>query len=108
MAMAVDSARHAVQAGFDDKRYTAGWTSAAIAVHSILQMPACLALWLSADGVEPIEVDFQRHVFYWDGDLSLLPHEPANLMVETLQITERAVLHGKGGEILTFSCELSL
>ena len=67
----------------EDPRFTVGWTSAAIAIHSILQIPTPMFLRLGIDGQRPILIDFQHHAFDWDTSLALLPSLPSNVSIET-------------------------
>jgi hypothetical protein len=60
-----------------------GWTGAAIAVHSILQIPAPMFLRLEAVGYPPILVDFARHAFSCAAPLEQFPVHPAHVIVET-------------------------
>ena len=60
-----------------------GWTSAAIAVHSILQMPIPMFLRLEPAGFGPITIDFRHHAFEWGTSLADFPDEPATVLVET-------------------------
>ena len=60
-----------------------GWTSAAIAVHSILQIPIPMFLRLEPAGYGPITIDFRHHAFEWGTSLADFPDEPATVLVET-------------------------
>lgn len=60
-----------------------GWTSAAIAVHSILQIPQPMFLRLEPAGFGPITIDFRHHAFEWGTSLADFPDEPATVLVET-------------------------
>jgi hypothetical protein len=60
-----------------------GWTSAAIAVHSILQIPQPMFLRLEPAGFGPITIDFRHHAFEWGTSLQEFPDEPATVFVET-------------------------
>lgn len=60
-----------------------GWTSAAIAVHSILQIPIPMFLRLEPAGHGPITIDFRHHAFEWGTELRDFPDEPATVLVET-------------------------
>jgi len=66
-----------------DNESPAGWTSAAIAVHSILQIPVPMFLRLQPEGYGPIIIDFRHHAFAWGTSLSSFPSNPATVYVET-------------------------
>jgi hypothetical protein len=74
-----------IPAGLDPVAYEQpiGWTSAAIAVHSILQIPQPMFLRLEPAGFGPITIDFRHHAFEWGTPLSEFPDEPATVLVET-------------------------
>jgi len=60
-----------------------GWTGAAIAVRSILQIPTPLLLRLAPTGVDPLYIDFRYHAFTWTVPLAQFPPDPAVVDVET-------------------------
>jgi hypothetical protein len=60
-----------------------GWTSAAIAICSIMQIPTPMLLRLSPDDLEPIYVDFRFRAFQWGMGMDEFPVDPARVYVET-------------------------
>ena len=66
-----------------DSESPAGWTSAAIAVHSILQIPVPMFLRLQPEGYGPIVIDFRHHAFAWGTSLANFPSAPTTVYVET-------------------------
>jgi hypothetical protein len=60
-----------------------GWTSAAIAICSIMQIPAPMLLRLIPEGFEPIYVDFRFRAFVWPHSIASFPAHPAYVDVET-------------------------
>lgn len=67
----------------DNRPSTSGWTEAAIAVRSIMQIEAPLLLSLQPDGFEPIYVDFRHHAFDWSRPLADFPTTATIVQVET-------------------------
>jgi hypothetical protein len=66
-------------------RSQAGWTTAAIAVHSILQLPFPMYLRLQPDDEGAILVDFGAHAYSWARPVAELPTRPREVLVETEQ-----------------------
>lgn len=69
--------------GLEEYEQPVGWTSAAIAVHSILQIAQPMFLRLEPAGCGPITIDFRHHAFEWGTSLDDFPDEPATVLVET-------------------------
>jgi len=67
----------------EENEQPVGWTSASIAVHSILQMRLPMFLRLEPAGFGPITIDFRHHAFEWGTSLDDFPDEPATVLVET-------------------------
>lgn len=70
--------------------YTVGWTRAAIAVHSMLQIPVPMFLRLEADEHPPLVIDFRHHAFDWAVALTDFPAHPLEVLVETEPTTAEA------------------
>jgi len=77
------SAENAGGIAVADTQSPAGWTSAAIAVHSILQIPVPMFLRLQPEGFGPIVIDFRHHAFVWGTSLASFPSNPQTVYVET-------------------------
>ena len=60
-----------------------GWTSAAIAICSILQFANPMVLRLGFDGHEPLLIDFQHRAYRWATPLENFPSDPGAIQVET-------------------------
>jgi len=69
---------------------TVGWSAAAIAVRSILQISTPLLLRLVPQGHEPIYIDFRHHAFLWPTPISAFPAIPLSVDVETEPVPEGA------------------
>jgi len=80
---AVSSADNAGGVAVADNESPIGWTTAAIAVHSILQISVPMFLRLQPEGYGPIVIDFRHHAFVWATSLANFPAEPATVHVET-------------------------
>jgi hypothetical protein len=61
----------------------AGWTGAAIAVRSILQISTPLLLRLSPSNEEPLYIDFRHHAYTWTVPIARFPASAASVEVET-------------------------
>lgn len=70
--------------------YTVGWTRAAIAVHSMLQIPVPMFLRLEADEHPPLVIDFRHHAFDWAVAMADFPAHPLEVTVETEPTTAEA------------------
>ena len=70
--------------------FTAGWTSAAIAVHSMLTIPVPMFLRLEADEHPPILIDFRHRAFSWPVPMAEFPAHPIDVRVETEPTTADA------------------
>jgi hypothetical protein len=70
--------------------YTVGWTRAAIAVHSMLQIPVPMFLRLEADEHPPLVIDFRHHAFEWAVETGDFPVHPLEVLVETEATTAEA------------------
>jgi len=73
-----------------DLAYTRGWSSAAIAVHSILSISTPMFLRLRVDGHPSLLVDFRHHAFDWATTAEHFPTDPSRVIVETEPTTESA------------------
>ena len=67
----------------DDPSLAVGWTSAAIAVRSILQLSFPMFLRLQIAGHSPILIDFRHRAFTWGTPLFAFPSAPGFVTVET-------------------------
>jgi hypothetical protein len=67
----------------EDPSHAVGWTSAAIAIRSILQLSFPMFLRLQVDGHSPILIDFRHRAFTWGTPLLSFPHAPGCVSVET-------------------------
>lgn len=70
--------------------FTVGWTRAAIAVHSVLQLPVPILLRLKADTHAPLLIDFRHHAFSWTIAPEDFPAHPVEVLVETEPTTDDA------------------
>jgi hypothetical protein len=68
-----------------------GWTSAAIAICSTMQIPAAMLLRLQPAGLPPIYIDFQHRAYEWEAGLESFPANPSSVDVET----EQAAANGR-------------
>ena len=78
----------AFEQGAEDAPFTAGWSVAAIAVHSVLQIPVPIVLRLLVPGREAIVIDFRHRAFSWSGSLRAFPDNPGEVGVETIVVAE--------------------
>lgn len=60
-----------------------GWTDAAIAICSVMQIPSPMLLRLSAEAFEPIYIDFRYRAFQWVTPMTEFPVDPNRVFVET-------------------------
>lgn len=60
-----------------------GWTAAAFAVRSVLQIPTPLLLRLHPEGFEPLYIDFRHHAFDWSQPFADFPANPTHVDIET-------------------------
>jgi hypothetical protein len=67
----------------NDPHLAVGWTNAAIAVRSILQLSFPMFLCLRVDGHSPILIDFRHRAFTWGTPLDAFPASPGYVNVET-------------------------
>lgn len=70
--------------------YTVGWTTAAIAVHSIQLFSIPMLLRLEADAHPPILIDFRHDAYSWNLDMTEFPANPLEVIVETEPTTAEA------------------
>ncbi len=77
-------------ADISDIPYTVGWTRAAIAVHSILQLSSPMFVRLTADRTPPLLIDFRHHAYAWQLRLDEFPTDPIAVDVETEPTTAEA------------------
>jgi len=77
-----------LDAGPDDLPYTAGWSVAAIAVHSVLQIPVPMILRLMPPDRGTILVDFRHHAFAWEHSMKDFPIAPTAVGVETVPVLD--------------------
>lgn len=73
-----------------DAPFTRGWSSAAVAVHSILSISTPMFLRLRVDDHPSLLVDFRHHAYDWSTPIERFPSHPANVDVETEATTESA------------------
>ncbi|MEO5535948.1 MAG: hypothetical protein ABIR17_12555 [Pseudolysinimonas sp.] len=69
---------------------TAGWASAAVAIHSVRRIPTPVLLRLDVVGHGSLSIDFRHHAYAWDVPLDHFPEAPAAVLVETHPTTEDA------------------
>src|SRR5690606_38333333 len=63
---------------------TVGWRGAALAMHSLRQIPSPMFVRLIADGFPPILIDTRHRAFAWDVPMEAFPQHPASVTVETI------------------------
>ena len=89
-AAAVSGSEQGRDVDVADLAYTRGWSSAAIAVHSILSISTPMFLRLRVDGHPSLLVDFRHHAYDWATPAEYFPADPASVMVETEPTTDSA------------------
>lgn len=62
---------------------TRGWTSAAIAVHSMREIATPMLMQLDVADLGSIVIDFRHNAFAWDTEVSIFPVDPASVSIFT-------------------------
>lgn len=62
---------------------TPGWTSAAVAVHSLREIATPMLMQLNVAELGSIVIDFRHHAFAWDTEVAVFPTDPASVTVYT-------------------------
>jgi hypothetical protein len=62
---------------------TVGWTQAAIAVNSVLQLSSPMVLKLQIESHGPLTIDFRHHAFDWSTSLDDFPVDAVHTGLET-------------------------
>lgn len=99
-----------LEAAASGEPYTAGWSVAAIAVHSVLQIPVPIVLRLLVPGRDAITIDFRHHAFEWAHSMRDFPEAPHQVGVETIPVDAAApapfILPGQNLDVLLWSIGL--
>ena len=66
----------------------AGWSGAAMAVHSVRQIARPVLVGLRVPDHSPIWIDLRSNIYVWDTALDLLPLDPEAVQVRTRAIEE--------------------
>lgn len=65
-----------------------GWTSAAIAVHSVREIATPMLMQLNVADHGSIVIDFRHHAFAWDTAVTTFPAAPSSVSVYTQTVSE--------------------
>lgn len=87
---AVDERQRGVDAPTDDDFKLHGWSSVAIAVHSVLQFSSPFYLQLRIDGFPTVTIDFRHRQFHWALPVRDLPAMPDFVDIQTEQAQQDA------------------